>query len=183
MRAIWKGNLSFALVTIPISLFRGTRSDELSFKYLHKKDLSSISYKRFCDAEGREVPWEEITRGYEFEKGRHIEISKEDFEKADVEVTSSIRVLEFVDDGAIDPVYFHNPYYLEPPKGAERAYAVMCEALAQRRKVAIAKIVLKCGSIWHRCALGASSSRFRRCALRTRLRARPSSTCPGNRMS
>lgn len=143
MRAIWKGNISFALVSIPISLFSATRRNELSFHYLHKKDMSPVSYKRFCDTENTEVPWEEITRGYEFEKDRYIEITDEDLDQADVEITKSIQIEEFVQESEIDPIYFDKPYYLEPQKGGERAYALMRDALAHSKKVGIAKVVLK----------------------------------------
>jgi DNA end-binding protein Ku len=143
MRAIWKGNISFALVSIPISLFSATRRNELSFHYLHKKDMSPVSYKRFCDTENLEVAWEEITRGYEYEKDRYIEITDEDLDKADVELTKTIAIQEFVQEAEIDPVYFDKPYYLEPQKGGERAYALMRDALAQSKKVGIGKVVLK----------------------------------------
>jgi DNA end-binding protein Ku len=143
VRAIWKGNISFALVTIPISLFSATRRNELSFHYLHKKDMSPVSYKRFCDTEDVEVPWEEITRGYEYEKGQHVEITEEDLDKADIELTKTIAITEFVQEEEIDPVYFDKPYYLEPQKGGERAYALMREALGLSKKVGIAKVVLK----------------------------------------
>ena len=143
MRAIWKGNISFALVSIPISLFSATRKNELSFHYLHKKDMSPVSYKRFCDSEDVEVPWEEITRGYEYEKGQYIEITDEDLDKADIELTKAIQIVEFVHEDEIDPLYFDKPYYLEPQKGGERAYALMRDALAESKKVGIAKVVLK----------------------------------------
>jgi DNA end-binding protein Ku len=140
---MWKGNISFALVSIPISLFSATRRNELSFHYLHKKDMSPVSYKRFCDSENTEVPWEEITRGYEFEKDRYIEISDEDLENVDVVYTKTIQIQEFVHQDEIDPLYFDKPYYLEPQKGGERAYALMRDALAQAKKIGIAKVVLK----------------------------------------
>jgi len=143
MRAIWKGNISFALVSIPISLFSATKRNELSFHYLHKKDMSSVSYKRFCDAEGTEVAWEDLTRGYEYEKERYIEITDEDLDKADVELTKTIQITEFVREDEIDPVFFDKPYYLEPQKGGERAYALMRDALAESKKVGIAKVVMK----------------------------------------
>src|SRR5579862_404081 len=143
MRAIWKGNISFALVSIPISLFSATRKNELSFHYLHKKDMSPVSYKRFCDTENVEVPWEEIARGYEYEKDRYVEITDEDLDRADVELTKAIQIQEFVNESEIDPVYFDKPYYLEPQKGGDHAYALMREALAQSKKVGIAKVVLK----------------------------------------
>ena len=143
MRAIWKGNISFALVSIPISLFSATRRNELSFHYLHKKDMSPVSYKRFCDTEDVEVPWEEITKGYEYEKGQYVEITDEDLDKADIELTKTIQIVEFVNEDEIDPLYFDKPYYLEPQKGGERAYGLMREALAQSKRVGIAKVVLK----------------------------------------
>jgi DNA end-binding protein Ku len=143
MRAIWKGNISFALVSIPISLFSATRRNELSFHYLHKKDMSTVSYKRFCDTENVEVPWDDLTRGYEYEKDQYVEITDEDLDKADVELTKTIQIQEFVREEEIDPVYFDKPYYLEPQKGGERAYALMRDALAQSKKVGIAKVVLK----------------------------------------
>src|SRR5205809_5471801 len=103
MRAIWKGNISFALVSIPISVFSATKRNELSFHYLHKKDMSTVSYKRFCDAEGVEVPWEELTKGYEYEKDQYIEITDEDLDKADIQLTKTIQILEFVQEDKIDP--------------------------------------------------------------------------------
>ena len=143
MRAIWKGNISFALVSIPISLFSATRRNELSFHHLHKKDMSPVSYKRFCDTEDVELAWEEITKGYEYEKGQYVEITDEDLDKADVELTKTIQIVEFVQEEEIDPIYFEKPYYLEPQKGGERAYALMRDALAESKKVGIAKVVLK----------------------------------------
>lgn len=143
MRAIWKGHISFALVTIPVSLFSATKRNEISLHYLHKGDLSPVSYKRFCDEEDKEVAWEDLTRGYEYEKGQYIEITDEDLDKADVELTKTIQVMEFVSESEIDPVYFDKPYYLEPQKGGERAYALMRDALAHSGKVGIARVVLK----------------------------------------
>jgi DNA end-binding protein Ku len=143
MRAIWKGNISFALVSIPISLFSATRKNELSFHYLHKKDMSPVSYKRFCDTEDVEVQWEDITKGYEYEKGQFVEITDEDLEKADVEHSKTIQIMEFVNEDEIDPLYFDKPYYLEPQKGGEHAYGLMREALAKSKKIGVAKVVLK----------------------------------------
>ncbi len=143
MRAIWKGNISFALVTIPISVFSATRKSEVSFKYLRKKDLSRVSYKRVSELDGAEVPWEEITRGYEFEKGRFVEVTDEDFKRVNPELSRTIQIVEFVDETQIDPIYFDKPYYLEPQKGGERAYSLMRDALARSGKVGIARVVLK----------------------------------------
>jgi len=143
MRAIWKGNISFALVTIPINLFSATRKNEISFHYLHKKDMSPVSYKRFCEGDNMEVPWEEITKGYEYEKDQYVEITDEDLEKADVEHSKTIQIMEFVREEEIDPLYFDKPYYLEPQKGGEHAYGLMRDALAKSKKIGVAKVVLK----------------------------------------
>src|SRR4029453_19621181 len=90
-----------------------TKKNQISLPYLHKGDLSPVSYKAFCDSEDKEVPWEEITRGYEYEKDHYIEITDEDLEGADVQLTRTIQVMEFVTESEIDPVYFDNPSYLE----------------------------------------------------------------------
>src|SRR5688572_14970641 len=142
MRAIWKGHISFALVTIPVSLFSATKRNEISLHYLHKGDLSSVSYKRFCDTENVEVPWEEITRGYEYEKDQYVEITDEDMDKIDVEHTKTIQIMEFVNEAEIDPLYFDKPYYLEPQKGGEHAYGLMRDALAKSKRIGVAKVVL-----------------------------------------
>lgn len=143
MRAIWKGHINFALVSIPVSLVSASRTSDIALKYLHKNDLSPVSYKRFCDREGVEVPWEEITRGYEFEKGRFVEITQEDVGAATRKLTRTIRILEFVDLDEIDPIYFDKPYYLEPQNGGEHAYSLLVEALALSGKAGIARVVLK----------------------------------------
>src|SRR6202007_327071 len=101
------------------------------------------SYKRFCDTEDVDVPWEEITRGYEYEKGQYVEISDEELEKADIKLTKTIQILEFVREEEIDPLYFDKPYYLEPQKGGEHAYGLMRDALAKSKKIGVAKVVLK----------------------------------------
>ena len=143
MRAIWKGHINFALVSIPVSVFSATRSSDVSLKYLHKKDLSPVSYKRFCDKEGTEVAWEEITRGYEFEKGRFVEVTSEELAQANASLTRSIRIVEFVNLDEIDPIYFDKPYYLEPQPGGEHAYGLLVEALTRSGRVGLARVVLK----------------------------------------
>jgi len=143
MRAIWKGHINFALVSIPVSLVSASRTSDISLKYLHKKDLSPVSYKRFCDREGVEVPWEEMARGYEFDKGRFVEVTQEELAEANRKLTRTIRILEFVDLGEIDPIYFDKPYYLEPQSGGEHAYGLLAEALRRSERAGIARVVLK----------------------------------------
>jgi DNA end-binding protein Ku len=143
MRAIWKGSISFGLVNVPIALYPATSHKELSFRLLRKLDLSPINYKRVAEADGKEVPWAEIVKGYEYEKGKFVVIGEEDFRQADIEATQTIDVLEFVRLHEIDPVFFDKPYYLEPQKQGAKAYALLREALKKMEMVGIAKVVLK----------------------------------------
>jgi len=143
MRAIWKGSISFGLVNVPISLYPATTQKELSFHLLRKSDLSPIKYKRVAEADEKEVPWDQIVKGYEYEKGRFVVLAAEDFRRADVEATQTIDVVEFVHLKEIDPVFFDKPYYLEPQKQGAKAYALLREALKKTEMVGIAKVVLK----------------------------------------
>jgi DNA end-binding protein Ku len=143
MRAIWKGSISFGLVNIPIALYPATRKEELKFRLLRKKDLSPVNYKRVAEKDGREVPWDEIVKGYEYEKGKFVVLNEKDFQRVDLEATQTVDIKDFVDLDEIDPMYFYKPYYLEPQKGGDKAYTLLREALADGRKVGIAKVVIK----------------------------------------
>jgi DNA end-binding protein Ku len=143
MRALWKGSISFGLVNVPISLYPATSPKELSFRLLRKPDLSPIKYKRVAEADGKEVPWDQIVKGYEYEKDNFVVLTDEDFRRADIKATQTIEVLEFVRLEEIDPVFFDRPYYLEPQKPGVKAYALLREALKQVGMVGIAKVVLK----------------------------------------
>ncbi|MEY2480906.1 MAG: end-binding protein Ku [Verrucomicrobiota bacterium] len=143
MRAIWKGSISFGLVNIPIALYPATRKEDLKFRMLRKKDLSPINYKRVAEKDGKEVPWEEIVKGYEYEKGKYIILKDEDFQRVDLEATQTVDIQDFVDVEEIDPMYFYKPYYLEPQKGGDKAYVLLRDALKDSNKVGIAKVVIK----------------------------------------
>lgn len=143
MRAIWKGSISFGLVNIPIGLYPATRKEDVSFRQLRQEDMSPIRYKRVAEADGEEVPWEKIVKGYEYEKGQFVIVTDEDFEKAMPEATQSIDITEFVDLSEIDPMFFDKPYYLEPQKGGKKAYALLRETLKDAGKVGIARVVIK----------------------------------------
>src|SRR5690348_1676433 len=143
MRAIWKGSISFSLVNIPISLYPATKREELKFHLLRGSDLSPINYKRVAEADGKEVPWDQIVKGYEYEKGKFIVLKEEDFRRADIEATQSVDIIEFVSLEEIDPMFFDKPYYLEPQKKGAKAYALLREALRRSGKVGIAKVVIK----------------------------------------
>jgi DNA end-binding protein Ku len=142
-RAIWKGSISFGLVNIPIALYPATRREELKFRLLRKSDLSPVNYKRVAEKDGKEVPWDEIVKGYEYEKGKYVVLKDEDFERVDLEATQTVDIQDFVDVDEIDPMFFYKPYYLEPQKGGDKAYALLRDALKESKKVGIAKVVIK----------------------------------------
>src|SRR5437667_9861601 len=143
MRAIWKGSISFGLVNIPIALYPATRREELKFRLLRKSDLSRVNYKHVAEKDGKEVPWDEIVKGYEYEKGKYIVLKDEDFQRVDLEATQTVDIQDFVDVEEIDPMFFYKPYYLEPQKGGDKAYVLLRNTLAQSSKVGIAKVVIK----------------------------------------
>jgi DNA end-binding protein Ku len=142
-RAIWKGSISFGLVNIPIALYPATRREELKFRLLRKNDLSPVNYKRVAEKDGREVPWDQIVKGYEYEKGKYVVLKDEDFQRVDLEATQTVDIQDFVEQDEIDPIFFYKPYYLEPQKGGDKAYALLRDALKDTNKVGIAKVVIK----------------------------------------
>jgi len=143
MRAIWKGSLSFGLVNIPVRLYTASQDKDMKFVLLHKKDLSEIRYARICKNEDKEVPWDEIVKGYEYEKGEFVVLQDEDFEKANLKKTKTVEILDFVNESEIDSIYYAKPYFLEPDKNAEGAYNLLREALEKSKKVGLARYVLR----------------------------------------
>lgn len=141
--SIWSGAINFGLVTIPVKLFTAVRSEDLSFNMLHGKDGGRIKYERTCSVDGKPVPWDEIVKGYEYEKGQYVELTDEDFKKVNPVASQSVDILEFVDLDKINPMFFDKPYYLEPSKQGKHAYALLRESLTQANKVAIARVVLR----------------------------------------
>ena len=142
-RAIWKGSISFGLVNIPIALYPATRREELKFRLLRKTDLSPVNYKRVAEKDGKEVPWDQIVKGYEYEKGKYVVLQDEDFQRVDIEATQTVDIQDFVELDEIDPIFFYKPYYLEPQKGGDKAYALLRDALKDSKKVGVAKVVIK----------------------------------------
>jgi DNA end-binding protein Ku len=142
-RAIWKGSISFGLVNIPIALYPATRREELKFRLLRKSDLSPVNYKRVAEKDGREVSWDQIVKGYEYEKGKYVVLKDEDFQRVDLEATQTVDIKDFVNQEEIDPMFFYKPYYLEPQKGGDKAYALLRDSLKDTNKVGVAKVVIK----------------------------------------
>lgn len=143
MRAIWKGSITFGLVSIPVALQNASRSEELKFRLLRQKDLSPVNYKRVAAVDGKEVPWDEIVKGYEYEKGKFVVLKEEDFKRVDLEATDTIDIVDFVDLAQINPIYFHRPYYLEPQKGGGVAYHLLRSVLADTNKAGISKVIIR----------------------------------------
>ncbi|MFY9779219.1 MAG: Ku protein [Candidatus Baltobacteraceae bacterium] len=141
--AIWSGSINFGLVTIPVKLQTAIRTNDLRFNFLHKKDEGRINNVRRCSLDGQDVPYDEIVRGYEYEKGKYVILNDEDFARVDVEATQSVDIVQFVDLAEINPIYFDKPYYLEPDKRGRHAYALLREALRETNKVGIAKVVIR----------------------------------------
>jgi DNA end-binding protein Ku len=143
MRPIWKGSINFGLVNIPISLYTAVRKEEVTFHLLRASDLSPINYKRVAEADGKEVPWDKIVKGYEYQKGKFVILKDEDFRRVDIEATQSVTIESFVSVDEVNPLHFHKPYYMEPQKGADHAYVLLRDALNATGKIGISRVVIK----------------------------------------
>lgn len=142
-RVIWKGSISFGLVHIPVALYSGEQRDELNLSMLDRRDASPVGYKRINKNTGKEVPWEHVVKGYEYDKGEFVLLEQEDFEKANVEATQTVEIFGFVERGEIPFTYYSRPYYTEPINKGEKVYALLREALKTSGKIGIAKVVLR----------------------------------------
>jgi DNA end-binding protein Ku len=144
MRAIWKGAISFGLVNIPVGLYSATRpANEIKFRLLRDSDISPVKYKRVAEADGKEVPWEHIVKGYEYEKDEFVVLNEKDFERVNINSNQIVDIKEFVALDEIDPMFFDQPYFLAPEKGGDKAYVLLREALKKSGKVGIAKVTIK----------------------------------------
>jgi DNA end-binding protein Ku len=143
MKAIWKGNLSLALVTIPIKMYTATQKKDIHFRMLHKKCSTPLSYERFCPKCNEEVPWEDVVHGYEYEKGKFVIITDDEIERIPIKTSKNIEIMCFVDISKVPAIYFEKAYYLEPAEGGEKAYALLREVMKELSKVALAKITMR----------------------------------------
>ena len=142
-RAIWSGSISFGLLNVPVKLYSAVSRKSVSFRELRQSDNSRIRHKRVADTDGKEVPYEEIVKGYEIAPEQYVVLTREELEELDPKKTRAIEIQDFVDLDEIDPIYFDHPYYLGPDKGAEKPYALLVKAMADSNKVAIARFVLR----------------------------------------
>lgn len=143
MRPIWNGSVSFGLVSIPVRMYSGTNPRQgIDLDMLHKDDHAPIRYARICRKDGEEVPWNDIVKGYEYQDGDYVVLTKKELEQIDAEKTQTIDILQFVDEPDIDIRYFEKPYYLEAIKGGEKAYALLRTALSKSKKLALTRFVM-----------------------------------------
>ena len=142
-RPIWTGNLSFGLLNVPVSLMPGTRSNDLSFRMLDARDKKPIRFERVNADTGEEVPWKDIIKAFEYDKGSYVVIDKEDIASAAPETHESIDIEAFVDADDIDIRYFEKPYVLVPGKKAEKGYVLLRETLAKTHKIGVARVVIR----------------------------------------
>ena len=143
MRSLWSGSLSFGLINIPIKLYSASAERSLSFTLLDKHGNCPISYVKVCRGNHKEIPKEDIVKGYEYQKGDYVVLDQADFKKAAPKKTELIDIVQFSNLGEIEPIYFEKPYYIEQDKKAAKEYALLRDALAETKKVAIAKFVLR----------------------------------------
>lgn len=144
MRSIWKGAITFGLVTIPVGLYSATENRTPKFKMLRESDGSPIRYRRVAESDGREVAWEEIVRGFEVEKGRYVVFTDEELQAATAKGTArAVDVVQFVDESDIDPIFYKSSYYLSPEQTGVKAYRILLEALTASGKIGLAKVALR----------------------------------------
>jgi len=142
-RAIWSGSISFGLLNVPVKLYSAVSKQTVRFRELREGDGSRVKHKRVAESDGKEVPYEKIVKGYEYAPDQYVVLSRDELSDLEPQRTRAIEIQDFVDLDDIDPIYFEQPYYLGPDKGAARAYALLVQAMKDSRKVAVARFVLR----------------------------------------
>lgn len=150
-RALWKGAISFGLVYIPVEMYTAVQEHDLDLTMLDKRDFSPIGYKRYNKSTGKEVTWDHIVKGYEYEDNEYVVLSEEDLRRANVEATQTIDIVAFVEEADVPLTYFETPYYLAPARGGAKVYALLRETLRKAGKIGIATVVMRTKQ--HLCAL------------------------------
>ena len=143
MRAIWKGAISFGMVTIPVKLYTATEQKDVRLRLLHRDDGAPIEEKRFCTADGKEVAWDELVRGYEVGKGEYVVLEPDEIEAAKPESSTTIDIGDFVQGAEIDPVYFEKSYFLEPTEVGAKPFSLLKRALEETDRVALARVTIR----------------------------------------
>jgi DNA end-binding protein Ku len=143
MRPIWKGAISFGMVTIPVKLYSATQSKDIRFRLLHKEDGAPIEEKRFCTADGKEVAWDDLVRGYEVSRGEFVILDPEEIDAAKPDSSTTIDIGDFVEAAEIDPVYFEKSYFLEPTEIGAKPFSLLRRALVETERVALARVTIR----------------------------------------
>ena len=143
MHTVWKGSISFGLVNIPVKMFTATEDKDIRFKYIHKECHSPVKYKKVCPVCNKEVQPEDIVRGFEYEPGKYVIMSGEDFDSLQIKSEKTVEIVDFVKLEEVDPVYFDKTYFLAPQETGGKAYTLLREALGQKEKIAVAKITIR----------------------------------------
>jgi DNA end-binding protein Ku len=142
-RSIWKGAISFGLVTIPVKLFSATEEKDISFRQVHASDGGRIKYRRVCEKDGEEIPYADIAKGYELADGRMVILEKEDFENLPLATTKAVEVVQFVDEDDVDPTYFDKTYFLQADGPGTKPYVLLRDALTKSGRCAVVKVALR----------------------------------------
>jgi DNA end-binding protein Ku len=142
-RELWKGAIQFGLVHVPVSLYPAEHREDLSFTLLDRRDMQPVGYQRVNKTTGEEVPFDEVVKGYEYEKGEYVLVEKEDFKRANVEATQTVDIVGFVDADSVPAWYFDAPYYLAPGKHGAKGYALLREILGRSGRIGIATVVIR----------------------------------------
>ncbi|HJT19550.1 MAG TPA: Ku protein [Nitrospira sp.] len=142
-RVLWKGAISFGLVHIPVGLYSAEKRNSFDLTMLDRRTMKPVGFKRYNKETGEDVPWDDIVKGYEYEKGRYVVLTDEDFKRANVEATQTVDILSFVKQEEIPPMYFEMPYYLAPDKRGQKGYALLRETLKQTGRIGLANVVIR----------------------------------------
>jgi DNA end-binding protein Ku len=142
-RVLWKGAISFGLVHIPVGLYSAEQRNSFDLTMLDRRTMKPVGFKRYNKETGEDVPWDDIVKGYEYEKGRYVVLTEEDFKRANVEATQTVDILSFVKQDEIPPMYFEMPYYLAPDKRGQKGYALLRETLRQTGRIGLANVVIR----------------------------------------
>lgn len=143
MRAIWKGNISFGLVNVPVSLYPAEQRTDLQFHMIDSRNQARVRYERVNAETGEEVPWDQVVKAYEYDDGNYVVLEKDELKKAAPEASKTVEITSFVDIEEIDPIYFDRPYFLEPGKKGDKGYALLRETMKQTKKAGIADVVIR----------------------------------------
>lgn len=143
MRPIWKGHLTFGLVTIPVKLYTATESKDIRFRLLHKEDMTPIQNKRYCPAHESIVEWNDVVRAFEYAKGKYVPVTDEELDNVPLETAGTVSVSAFVELSEIDPIHYDRSYYLAPDEGGQKAFRLLHDTMDESRKIAIGKVVIR----------------------------------------